>query len=522
MQFAYPSTIPAAVLAQADPFTNLAQWVEHFEGGMAATALLMLFALALLLPKGSRRLTRQPLGMLIAYVIVAAIRHSIPDAIASQLPLQFTALLLLLFSIARTGFLLTFRSIPGARFTHSMPRILLDIIQGVLFILALLLALHVAGADPTSLVTGSALITAAIGLSMKDTLGNVFAGLAIQAQRPFEVGDWIQFDDRAHHIGEVVEINWRVTKVMTLDQVEVTIPNGVLAQSPIRNFTKPEKYSRRSVYVTAPYDVPPRKVARLIMDAISGSYGVLRQPPPTVVTNAFTERGVEYWVRFFTAEFDKRDGVDGGVRDRIWYALNREGITIPGPIRQVYLDRTPDSEQREELERIDDRKRALKNVDFLDELPDEAISRLANSAKRRLYAAGETIIEQGDSGTELFIIASGEVGVYVRHSSGYESEINRLGREQFFGEMSCMTGLKRSATVRAMTDCELYLVDKSAFQPILEETPELANHMSEVLALRQAELLEHSKVVGDQRQPVSATQQRIVLLDRIKDFFSLR
>src|SRR5690606_25541780 len=126
MLFAYPSTFPAPYFAaQADPFTNLAQWVEHFEGAMAATALLMLLVLALLLPKGRRHLIWQALGMLSAYVVVAAIRHSIPGAIGSERPLQFTAQLLLLFSIARTGFLLAFRSIPGARFTQTMPRILL-------------------------------------------------------------------------------------------------------------------------------------------------------------------------------------------------------------------------------------------------------------------------------------------------------------------------------------------------------------------------------------------------------------
>src|SRR6185436_2525909 len=110
----------------------------------------------------------------------------------------------------------------------------------------------------------------------------------------------IQFDEQLHHVGRVIEVNWRATKVQTLDEVEVIIPNATLAQAPIRNFSKPHAYSRRSVFVTAPYHVPTRQVQRLILDAISDAAGVLRQPPPSVVTHAFTESGVEYWIRYFT------------------------------------------------------------------------------------------------------------------------------------------------------------------------------------------------------------------------------
>lgn len=61
---------------------------------------------------------------------------------------------------------------------------------------------------------------------MQSTLGNICSGLAIQMQRPFEVGDWIQFDDQREHIGKVREINWRATTAVTLDDVEAIIRQG--------------------------------------------------------------------------------------------------------------------------------------------------------------------------------------------------------------------------------------------------------------------------------------------------------
>jgi small-conductance mechanosensitive channel len=254
-------------------------------------------------------------------------------------PIELVGLFFLLSVYGRTLFMLFTQSGP-ARAVVNLPKIFLDIVHVVIFFAALMITLRAAGVDPASLLTGSAVLTAVIGLSLRDTLGNLFAGLAIQAQRPFEVGDWIQFDQQPSHIGQVTEINWRATTVVTLDAVEIVIPNATLGQGWIVNYTRPRKFSRRSVYVNAPYDVPPQRVQRIILDALPGSFGVLTDPPPSVVTNAFDERGVQYWVRFFTVEFDKRDRVDGGARDRIWYALERQGIAIPAPQRDVRMEDT--------------------------------------------------------------------------------------------------------------------------------------------------------------------------------------
>ena len=76
----------------------------------------------------------------------------------------------------------------------------------------------------------------------------------------------------------MVEINWRATKVVTLDEVEVIVPNAALGAGRITNFTKPLRLSRRSVYVNAPYDAPPRRVHEVILIAIGDAWGVLKDP----------------------------------------------------------------------------------------------------------------------------------------------------------------------------------------------------------------------------------------------------
>src|SRR5690606_81842 len=153
--------------------------------------------------------------------------------------------------------------------------------------------------EPGSLLATSALLTAVLGLSLQDTLGNMFAGLAIQAERPFELGDWIQYDSTTEHIGEVTEINWRATRLLTLDRVLITVPNGSLAKSSIRNFSRPQPVTRRSTTIWAPYNVSPHRVQRALTQAAQETPGVLAEPPASVITRAFSERGVEYSVRYF-------------------------------------------------------------------------------------------------------------------------------------------------------------------------------------------------------------------------------
>ena len=240
------------------------------------------------------------------------------------------------------------------------------------------------------------------------------AGLAIQVQRPFDVDDWIQFDSEKTHIGRVIEINWRATKVITLDEVEVIVPNATLAKAPIVNFTKPTTTSRRSLYVYAPVDVPPHLVQRTILDALAGSFGVVAQPPPSVVTNAFVDGNVEYWIRIFTDQFHRRDVVDGTARDRVWYALRRIGVTpASSPNRAVHLQEVSSAARAREERDLEERERALRNVDFLAVLPDDQRRRLAATSTVRLYVDGEAIVKKGEASAEMFLVESGEVAVVV-------------------------------------------------------------------------------------------------------------
>jgi small-conductance mechanosensitive channel len=222
--------------------TRLLDTLSADPSAFAASGLGLIVALALaafaalVLPAHERKYLRLPLLFAaIAFVCLLG-RALIPDGAPGARALGLIGLFLLLASSGRSGFLLIVHAVLARRLAFPLPKIVQDIIQIAIYLAVALITLRAAGVEPGSLLATSALLTAVVGLSLQDTLGNLFAGLAIQAQRPFEIGDWIQFDDKVDHIGRVVEINWRATRIITLDLIEIIVPNGVLAKAPIQNF----------------------------------------------------------------------------------------------------------------------------------------------------------------------------------------------------------------------------------------------------------------------------------------------
>ncbi len=506
---------------EASPLATLALGSSESMGLAAAVGLVVV--LALLLPAAGRRTLRQPVLFIVLHLGLRALAAVVPaggeEATARRI-LSFGALALLLAAIGRCAVLLVFDVVVGRRQARPPPRIVSDIAVGVVYAVVLLTALRAAGVEPGSILTTSALLTAAIALSLQETLGNMVAGLAIQVERPFDEGDWIQFDAEPKHIGKVLEINWRATKVITLDEVIVVVPNATLAKAAITNFTKPTSVSRRSLYIQVPADVPPARVHEIILGALAGSFGVVSDPAPSVVTNAFLDGNVEYWIRFFTDRFDKRDGVDGAARDRVWYALGRRGIAVASPSRAVALrEVTAESREREEASRLSERADLLRRVDFLTALSDAQRATLARRSMLRMYAAGETIVRQGDDGAEMYLVHDGKVAV-VREKAGQgDAELAQLGPGMFFGEMALVTGERRTATVRAAVACSMLVIDHEALREVLASAPHLAEHISQVIAERQASASPGPE--SARTAEVNMAERSSLLLGRIRRFFAL-
>ena len=495
-------------------FNTLNSGGDHELGRELIVALVALVLFVFSAPRGRRWLAWGPITLLLLAPLPLAVAWLFPDSFDAPKIAALGIRFFLLASLLQSVLLMVIVS-AWERISRPIPRIFLDVLRLLTVVAALIAILFEAGVRAENLFTGSAVLTAVLGFALKDTLGNVFAGLAIHAEQPFELGDWIQYDSNPAHIGRVVEINWRATKVITLDEAFVIIPNGQLAQASIRNFTKPEPWSRRSLYVVAPYDVSPQRVQQTIVDAIRGSFGVLEHPAPSVVTNEFKERGIEYWVRLFTADFDKRDRVDGMARDRIWYAFARQGIEIPVATQQIRITQLPQPVIESETTAVERRVGSLQRIGMLGPLTPEQIRRLAEENVERFFAAGEQVIRQGDPGDSLFVIMSGRVEVTVVQEGAASVRLATLEEGDYFGETSLMTGAPRSATVAALVETRLLEVGHESFRRLLAAQPNLVEQLGAALQVRESERAQAMASV-DRVRPESHD-----IFQRIHDFFSM-
>jgi CRP-like cAMP-binding protein len=366
-------------------------------------------------------------------------------------------------------------------------------------------------------------VTAVIGFSLRDTLGNVIGGLALQTDRSIRIGDWIKVGEVE---GRVVEIRWRYTAVETRNGETLIVPNSVLTTEKVmvlgRRQGAPLQW-RRWVYFNVDFHHAPTEVSRVVLDALHevSLPAVSPEPPPDCVVVDFQAGSTRYAVRYWLTDLMVDMPVDSQIRTRIYFALERAGLALSLPAHAVFL--TEESQERrqhlQQAER-DRRLQALQHVELFRPLLEEDRAFLADSLHYAPFAQGEVLTRQGAEAHWLYLIVEGRVAVRVAEG-GLDREVAQLGGGDFFGEMSLMTGEPRSATVVALSPVRCYRLDKAAFQEILRRRPSLADPVAEILARRRVGLTAAREDLDQEARKRRVVAAQVDLLARIRDFFGL-
>ena len=316
--------------------------------------------------------------------------------------------------------------------------------------------------------------------------------------------------------GRIREVRWRATTIVTKNGDLMLIPNSAITRATITNYSRPTRAHRQWINVRVHFRHPPARVRDVILDAVRALSFVRAAPPPDCILHEFNDDASTYSVRYWMDDVQRANTTDSAVRSAIWYALHRAGMEIPFPSHNVNLTEMNDDRlQRKQDEDYAQRVDALARVDVFRALDAEKIDRLARRLRLVLFGPGEVILRQGDPGDSLYVVRNGSVAVQIG-VLGASKEVATLSDGQFFGEMSLMTGESRAATVVAKTDVECYIVDKEAFQGILQEKPDLAGIISDILSRRQAVLGLEAAV-----STVPTAVQKNQMLARIGAFFGI-
>jgi small-conductance mechanosensitive channel len=213
---------------------------------------------------------------------------------------------------------------------------LIENVSKIAIILAsLMVILSIWEINITPLIASAGIAGAAIALAAKDTIANFFGGLSVFADKPFKIGDFIVIDkvDR----GEVVSIGIRSTRIKTLDDIMITIPNAIIAGSKIVNESAPTPNLRVRIPVNVAYGSDIELVEKILTGIALQNENVVNEPAPRVFFSAFGESSLNLELLCWVKEPAVKLRAVDAINKSIYKKFNELGIRIPFPQRDVHI-----------------------------------------------------------------------------------------------------------------------------------------------------------------------------------------
>src|SRR5947208_1269357 len=402
--------------------------------------------------------------------------------------------------------------------SSPVPHFVREVVGGIIFLIVLLFVLsygYHAEAQLKGLLAGSGVIAIILGFAGQNLFAGIIGGISIQINRPYKVGDWLQVGER---FAEVMEINWRSTRLRTNDAIYLDIPNNEMVSHTIVNLHYPTEIHAMRVRVGVEYKNAPNRVKDALFRAASTAEGVLAQPPVKIYLVDFADFAVTYEIKYYMGNHSRVNEIMDAVRTNVWYELKRQGITIPFPIRTLHVERKaarPVQEDQAEALSI------LRGEPLFECLSDEQLNHLIKEARLNYFGRGEPVIEEGSPGDSMFVLLRGETNVLVS-KNGSAIQVAKLSAGDCFGAMSLLTGEPRSATVRADGDCYVMEIGKPIMAEVLQSAPECLVQLSELLAQRKMAtegILKEATRTGG--QVLKQRQYTATFLTRLRTFFQL-
>jgi len=399
---------------------------------------------------------------------------------------------------------------------QETPALIEDIVTVALIVIGISIGLSVeAGISLTGIITAGGAIAIVIGIALQNVIQDLFAGLSINFDRSYAIGDWLtifsdQFPDAKY--GRVTGITWRSTFMHLADGRRLMIPNRLVTSNPVLNHSKPAGPKRHVIELQVDIRVPSdRAISILLGEAfkISREKGFAPSPEPSVLLSQLGQDAAFYKVRVYADpdEFEP-ETAHALIAAAMHRAMLRHGM--PAPPYQVEMVPAPEGEG--EFGECEVRE-ALHHVSlFSGALNDQQFTTLKNYCSVLDIPKGRTFIRQGDTTASMFVIMEGAARVVVEKADGETQDVAVLAGGEVVGEMSLMTGAPRTATVTAITPMRAIEIAKPAIEDLLKTSPELLQRFSHVLAERQRELAALHNV--------RATETEGDLLSKMKKFFA--
>ena len=335
-----------------------------------------------------------------------------------------------------------------------------------------------------------------VGIALRNVILDVFIGLSMHVEQPFRIGDWVMIHlnrRETHIVGQVIEINWRTTRLKTTAKNMVVVPNSKMGEVILTNYMQPKPHFRIDLEFVLDYSIPAERAIRILsagVKALVDDHRILADPEPEVRLDHALADGQRYEVRYFILPVnvtpkESRHLVNRSVIDH----LARAGFTPSTRKERVFVDQASNLPllARREDENFD---RVVEQSDLfaiLDEKGREILSRTSGFKKLQ---AGEVLYRQGNKGDRMFLLLEGLLtSVYTL--SGYEgsAKVEQTESGHHFGEECVLGENSRSSTVTAVTDCVLLEIPKEVVGQLAEGNGKFLSFLNMEMNLGQEKIL---------------------------------
>ena len=348
----------------------------------------------------------------------------------------------------------------------------------------------------TGIWATSGVVSIVIGIALRNVILDVFIGLSMHIEQPFRIGDWVMVHQNrreTHIVGQVIEINWRTTRLKTTAKNMVVVPNSRMGEAILTNYMKPNPHFRVDLNFVLDYVVSPDRAIRVLMAGVQSlvdNQRILSNPAPEVRLEEALSGGQRYEVRFFIlpANISPKESKHI-VNKSVIEHLARAGLSPSMEKEMVFfqdglnlpLVSSPIEENFDEV---------ISRSDLFKVIVEEDRISLLDGVIRKDLKAGEILYRQGNLGDTFYFLAEGLLCSSIEVAdSGKTERVERMESGFHFGCEGILQKGERHSTVMAITDSVVLAFDSKIVADLASRNGAFLSLLNERMVLGQERII---------------------------------
>lgn len=329
-----------------------------------------------------------------------------------------------------------------------------------------------------------------VGPGSATQIGNISSALAVQVERQYVVGDWVEI---AGELGRVENISWNSTYLYDdTDDRYIVVPNSLIDRSKTINYSRPSSSQYRlEVEVGVPLSMPPGQAIQVLRDILNSHMAVINKHLIKVFIRSVDSNSVNYVLKFFVSNFASRGTIKTEIFSSVWYAIERAGYSLPHATFDLRTEQI--RRQLKIKQKSEDQERcfnALRMIDLFSSLSDDEITNIVCNDRLVGFGPGEMVVKKGEVGGSMFVIMEGSCSVLIADPSSEAAmmEVAQLKSGSIFGEISALTDAPRTAWIKANGHVLLQEISQRQIEAVFLNNQAAMAQFAEVMAEREASL----------------------------------